>query len=43
MPITIRLSKTAPGSVPSVGIQECTMIYAEMLWLALQAVILLRA
>jgi Protein of unknown function (DUF998) len=29
--------------VPRVGIQERTMIYAEMLWLALQAVVLLRA
>ena len=35
--------KLAPGgnSGPSVGIQERTMIYAEMLWLALQAIVLL--
>jgi hypothetical protein len=34
---------SAPGSGTSVGIQERTMIYAEMLWLALQALVLLRA
>ena len=35
--------KLAPGghSGPSVGIQERTMLYAEMIWLALQAIVLM--
>ncbi|HOR01008.1 MAG TPA: DUF998 domain-containing protein [Anaerolineae bacterium] len=39
------ISRAAPGSRPEplVGAQQRTMIYAEMLWLALQAVVLLRA
>ncbi len=39
------LSKTDPGRQPGslVGAQERTMIYAELLWLAVQAVVLLRA
>jgi hypothetical protein len=34
--------KLAPGGKPLVGVQERTMIYSEMLWMALQAVLLLR-
>ena len=43
--LSLLVTKLNPSGTPgsSVGIQERTMIYAEMIWLALQAIVLLRA
>jgi hypothetical protein len=41
--LSLFIYKLAGRSEPSVGIQERTMIYAEMIWVALQAIVLMRA
>lgn len=43
--LALLLSKTAPGRQPGslLGAQQRTVIYSELLWLALQAAVLLRA